>query len=72
MTRIRRFALAAALAASLGAAGTAQAQSEENCAERLVKLEAQFRDQEARHGWEAAAEWWQPRWKAYHTSCVIH
>ena len=72
MNRLPTILLTSALAAvSLGAAGTAQANSPEGCAERLTKLEAQFRAQEERHGWDAAAEWWQPRWKAYHQSCVV-
>jgi hypothetical protein len=58
--------------AAVGAAGSAQADtSAEHCDDRLVKLEAQFRDMEERHGWESAADWWQARWHAYYQSCVI-
>ena len=69
----RRLAIAGvAVAAALGAAGTAQAEpSAEHCAERQTKLYEQFRDMEERHGWETAADWWQARWHAYYQSCVI-
>jgi hypothetical protein len=69
----RRLAIAGvAVAAALGASGTAQADpSAEHCDGRLVKLEAQFRDMEERRGWDEAADWWQARWHAYYTSCVI-
>ena len=71
--RSRRLAIAGvAVAAALGAAGSAQAEpSAEHCDARQDKLYEQFRDMEERHGWESAADWWQARWKAYYQSCVI-
>ena len=45
--------------------------SAEHCDARLDKLEAQFYDMADRRSYEAATEWWDPRWQAYHTSCVI-
>jgi hypothetical protein len=76
-TARRRIAIAAAtIAAAIGAAAPAQAAAPAgtpgDCDVRLERLEAQFRDMEARHGWEDAAEWWGPRWQAYFQSCVIH
>jgi hypothetical protein len=60
------------VAAALGSAGTAQADpSAEHCDVRLDRLEAQFYDMADRRSYEAAAEWWDARWHAYHTSCVI-
>jgi hypothetical protein len=77
ITRIRRrIALAGLLAvAATGSASPAHADvdtSAQDCDTRLVRLEAQFRDMEERHGWDAAAEWWQARWHAYFESCVMH
>jgi len=69
----RRIAIAGVVAAAaLGSAGTAQAApSAEHCDARLDKLEAQFYDMADRRSYEAATEWWDARWHAYHTSCVI-
>jgi hypothetical protein len=69
----RRLAIAGiAAAAALGAGGTAQAApSAEHCDARLDKLEAQFYDMADRRSYEAASDWWQARWHAYYTSCVI-
>ena len=68
----RRIAIAGAIAAaSLGAAGSAQAQpSAEHCDARLDKLVAQFYDQADRRSYEAATDWWEARWHAYYESCV--
>ena len=74
MTRIRsRLAIAGVVAAAaLGSAGSAQAApSAEHCDARLDKLEAQFYDMADRRSYDAATEWWDARWQAYHTSCVI-
>jgi hypothetical protein len=69
----RRLAIAGvAVAAALGASGTAQAEpTAEHCDTRLDKLVAQFYDMADRRSYEDAADWWQARWHAYHTSCVI-
>jgi len=69
----RRLAIAGiAAAAALGAAGSAQADpSAEYCDARLDKLEAQFYDMTDRRSYEEASDWWQARWHAYYTSCVI-
>ena len=73
-TRSRRALAVAGVAAvaALGSAGAAQAQpSAEHCDARLDKLEAQFYDMADRRSYEAASDWWQARWQAYHRSCVI-
>jgi hypothetical protein len=69
----RRLAIAGvAVAAALGAAGTAQADAPaELCDARLDNLVAQFYDMADRRSYEEATDWWQARWHAYHTSCVI-
>ena len=69
----RRLAVAGvAVAAALGAAGSAQAEpSAEHCDARLDKLVAQFYDMADRRSYEDASDWWQARWHAYHESCVI-
>ena len=74
MTRIRsRLAIAGVVAAAaLGSAGSAQAAPPaEHCDARLDKLVAQFYDMADRRSYEAATEWWEARWHAYHESCVI-
>ena len=74
LTRSRRALALAGVAAvaALGSAGAAQAQpSAEHCDARLDKLEAQFYDMAERRSYEAASDWWQARWQAYHRSCVI-
>lgn len=71
--RSRRRAVAFAgllAAASIGAAAPAQA-AEDHCDVRLDRLVEQFYAQADQHGYEAATEWWGPRWKAYHQSCVV-
>jgi hypothetical protein len=73
MSLSRSIAIAGVVAAAaLGSAGTAQAEpSAEHCDARLDKLVAQFYDMADRRSYEAATEWWDARWQAYHTSCVI-
>ena len=74
MTCIRsRLAIAGIVAAAaLGSAGTARADAPaEQCDARLDKLVAQFYDMADRRSYEEASDWWQARWQAYHTSCVI-
>jgi hypothetical protein len=67
----RRIVLAGLLAAaSVGVAAPAQA-AENHCDVRLDRMQTQFYAQADQHGYEAATEWWAPRWKAYHQSCVV-
>ncbi|MET0817173.1 MAG: hypothetical protein ABWZ67_06435 [Solirubrobacteraceae bacterium] len=71
-TRARPFLTGAFLAAALIPAASAQAGAPQDvCDTRLDRLEAQFYDMADRRGYEAASEWWQARWQAYHTSCVV-
>jgi len=72
MTKIRLAVAAAVAAATIGVAAPAQADSTEVCQTRLDRLVEQFYAQADRHGYEAASEWWQARWHAYHQSCVLH
>ena len=75
ITAARQFGAALLTAAALigAAASTASAdQSAGVCDARLDRLEAQFHAMAERHGYEAASAWWNARWQAYHTSCVIH
>jgi hypothetical protein len=63
-----------AAAAAIGAAAPAHADTGANpgdCDVRLERLVAQFYDMADRRSYEAAAEWWAPRWHAYFESCVI-
>ena len=69
MKPIRVAVAAAAVAATLGASAPAQAG---DCETRLDRLVEQFYAQADRHGYEAASEWWQSRWHAYHQSCVLN
>ena len=54
------------------ATAPAQADASQDCDTRLAALEAQFYDMADRRSYEEASEWWQARWHAYHTSCVMH
>ena len=71
-TRTRRILAGVFLAAALVPAASAQADAPQDaCDARLDRLEAQFYDMADRRGYEEASEWWQARWQAYHTSCVV-
>src|SRR5215208_96770 len=72
-TKRGRLAFAGVLAAAaIGSAAPAQADAPaDGCEIRLERLEAQFYDMADRRSYEAASEWWDARWHAYHTSCVI-
>jgi hypothetical protein len=72
-TRSRRIlAAAAVVAAAVAPASAAQAQAPEGvCDTGLDRLEAQFYDMADRRSYEDASDWWQARWQAYHTSCVV-
>ena len=69
---LRRLAATTFIAAALVPVASAQANApQEQCDVRLDRLEAQFYDMADRRGYEEASEWWQARWAAYHTSCVV-
>lgn len=71
-TRTRRVLAGLFAAAALAPAASAQADAPQDvCDTRLDRLEAQFYDMADRRGYEEASEWWQARWAAYHTSCVV-
>ena len=60
-------------AAAIGSAAAAPAQAEPvDCETRLERLVDQFYEMADRRGYDAAVEWWGPRWHAYFQSCVIH
>ena len=71
-TRTRRVLAGLVAAAALVPAASAQADAPQGvCDTRLDRLEAQFYEMADRLGYEEASEWWQARWAAYHTSCVV-
>ena len=71
-TTTRRILAGVFLAAALAPAASAQASAPQDvCDARLDRLEAQFYAMADRQGYEKASEWWQARWQAYHTSCVV-
>jgi hypothetical protein len=73
MTITRRLALGALLvAAAIGSAAPAQADTAQDCDVRLERLVAQFYDMADRRSYEDTSEWWQARWHAYFESCVMH
>lgn len=70
----RRLATAAVIAAAaIGAAAPAQADNggkPDPCEGGEQRLEQQFREIEAKRGWEAAAKWWDKAWERYYESCL--
>jgi hypothetical protein len=70
LIRSRRLAIAAVTVAALGAGGTAQA-TPVDCAGGAEQLEQQFRELEAKKGYDAAVKWWDGAWRKYHDRCVI-
>jgi hypothetical protein len=71
-TSARRILAGVFLAAALVPAASAQADGPQDiCDTRLDRLEAQFYAMADRRDYEDASEWWQARWQAYHTSCVV-
>ena len=71
-TRTRRILAGVFLTAALAPAASAQADAPQDvCDGRLDRLVAQFYDMADRRGYEEASEWWQARWQAYHSSCVV-
>jgi hypothetical protein len=59
-----------AVAAALVPAGTAQA-SPVDCEGGAEQVEQQFREVEAKKGYDAAVKWWDGAWRKYHDRCVI-
>jgi hypothetical protein len=71
LMRSRRLAIAGVtVAAALGAAGTAQA-APVDCEGGAEAVEQQFREIEAKKGYDAAVKWWDGAWSKYHDRCVI-
>lgn len=73
MSLIRSRPLAIAgitVAAALGAGGTAQS-APVDCERGAEQVEQQFREIEAKKGYDAAVKWWDGAWRKYHDRCVI-
>jgi hypothetical protein len=69
--RSRRLAIAGiTVAAALGAGGTAQA-APVDCEGGAEQVVQQFREIEAKKGYDAAVKWWDGAWRKYHDRCVI-
>ena len=69
--RSRRLAIAGiTVAAALGAGGTAQA-GPVDCEAGAERVVEQFREIEAKKGYDAAVKWWDGAWRKYHDRCVI-
>jgi hypothetical protein len=69
MTRIRLAAAGILAAAALGFAAPAQAAADK--CPTIEQFESQFREIEARRGYEAAVAWWDKRWPKYHANCIL-
>ncbi len=72
----RRLATAAVLAvAARGAAAPAQAAYDggkpDRCEGGVERLEQQFREIEAKRGYDSAVKWWEKAWAKYHDACVV-
>jgi hypothetical protein len=72
----RRLATAAVIAAAaLGAAGPAQADGlgvgNPDCEQGAEGVVQQFREVEAKRGYDAAVKWWEKAWAKYHDACVV-
>ena len=71
LIRSRRLAIAGiTVAAALGANGIAQA-APVDCEGGAEQVEQQFREIEAKKGYDAAVRWWDGAWRKYHDRCVI-
>jgi hypothetical protein len=71
LLRSRRLAIAGiTVAAALGAGGS-QAAAADHCEGGEQALEQQFREIEAKKGYDAATKWWEREWRKYHDRCVI-
>jgi len=71
LIRSRRLAIAGiTVAVALGAGGTAQA-TPVDCEGGAEQVVQQFREIEAKKGYDAAVKWWDGAWRKYHDRCVI-
>ena len=70
LSRCKPAIAALAVAAALGSAGTAQA-TPVDCEGGAEQIEQQFREIEAKKGYDAAVKWWDGAWRKYHDRCVI-
>ena len=70
-----RAAVAALLAAAAMASG-APAQADPgggkyDCEGGEERLLTEFREIEAKHGWDKATQWWHKAWERYYESCRV-
>jgi hypothetical protein len=70
LSRFKPVIAALAVAAALGSAGSAQA-TPVDCEGGAEHVEQQFREIEAKKGYDAAVKWWDGAWRKYHDRCVI-
>ena len=70
LSRFKPAIAALAVAAALVPAGSAQA-APVDCEGGAEAVEQQFREIEARKGYDAAVKWWDGAWRKYHDRCVI-
>jgi len=70
LSRFKPVIAALAVAAALGSAGSAQA-TPVDCEGGAEQVEQQFREIEAKKGYDAAVKWWDGAWRKYHDRCVI-
>ncbi len=69
-SRFKPAIAALAVAAALCTAGSAQA-TPIDCEGGAEQVEQQFREIEAKKGYDAAVKWWDGAWRKYHDRCVI-
>ena len=70
LSRFKPAIAALAVAAALVPAGSAQA-APVDCEGGAEQVEHQFREIEAKKGYDAAVKWWDGAWRKYHDRCVI-
>ena len=70
VSRFKPAIAAIAVAAALVPAGSAQA-APVDCEGGAEAVEQQFREIEAKKGYDAAVKWWDGAWRKYHDRCVI-
>jgi hypothetical protein len=70
LSRFKPAIAALAVAAALVPAGSAQA-APVDCEGGAEQVEQQFREIEAKKGYDAAVKWWDGAWRKYHDRCVI-
>jgi hypothetical protein len=70
LSRFKPAIAALAVAAALVPAGSAQA-APVDCEGGAEAVEQQFREIEAKKGYDAAVKWWDGAWRKYHDRCVI-